>query len=483
MINGTKSINITSTKIEIKVISSKKVEIDMGYCNLSESADPEMVGEIMDTDYIRINYVDSNEVRDFNGEFDILVFLFDEDSRVQSIDVQQDIPTLALTNSKTKIKDIVTKNYTDHFLITSEEQDIQKKAFINRVQNVVQVQEDNKIQREDLPVLLEEAPEITVVFDSDMNIKYINNYYGETVDKKPRNIERREDIISRIHPDDIEKIRNDFEYLKQNPSETTRTEFRWSDEDSGEWVWFEAIGQNLNSYDSIDGIFCTLRDINDRKEHEKEVKRQRDRLDNVVDIMSHDLRNLMSVAMSRSEILIHNYNDENAKSIKKSLNRMDNLISDSVELAEGGKKVVDFKSINLKRLLEKCKENAIGDKAELECADKVVIKADKDKLSNLIENIYNNAIEHNDKQDLILRSGAIEENGFYIEDNGKGIPEEEREKVLKSGYKGDNSSGSGLGLKIVDEIVKSHDWSLEITESASGGARFEITGVEIEELL
>ncbi|MDY6778997.1 MAG: HAMP domain-containing sensor histidine kinase, partial [Halobacteria archaeon] len=80
---------------------------------------------------------------------------------------------------------------------------------------------------------------------------------------------------------------------------------------------------------------------------------------------------------------------------------------------------------------------------------------------------------------ITVRVGATDE-GFYVEDTGKGIPPEERDTVLEQGYSTD-TDGTGLGLSIVKKVVEAHNWSIDVTESEEGGARFEITGVKIVE--
>lgn len=67
--------------------------------------------------------------------------------------------------------------------------------------------------------------------------------------------------------------------------------------------------------------------------------------------------------------------------------------------------------------------------------------------------------------------------GFYVEDDGPGIAEDEREQVFEAGYSSSHH-GTGFGLSIVQEIVEAHDWDIRVTDSSDGGARFEITGVE-----
>jgi hypothetical protein len=62
-------------------------------------------------------------------------------------------------------------------------------------------------------------------------------------------------------------------------------------------------------------------------------------------------------------------------------------------------------------------------------------------------------------------------------DDGGGIPPEEREDVFEFGYT-TNADGTGFGLGIVAEIATAHGWEVGVTEGETGGARFEIHGVE-----
>jgi len=72
------------------------------------------------------------------------------------------------------------------------------------------------------------------------------------------------------------------------------------------------------------------------------------------------------------------------------------------------------------------------------------------------------------------------EDGFYVADDGPGIPTEERADVFDVGFTG-TDDGTGFGLGIVERVVHAHGWDIHATASEDGGARFEITGVETAE--
>ncbi|PSQ55429.1 hybrid sensor histidine kinase/response regulator, partial [Halobacteriales archaeon SW_8_68_21] len=88
-----------------------------------------------------------------------------------------------------------------------------------------------------------------------------------------------------------------------------------------------------------------------------------------------------------------------------------------------------------------------------------------------------NAIEHN-KQDVTITVDELAD-GFYIEDDGTGIPEDKRNDVFNTGYT-TAEEGTGFGLSIVSEIVEAHGWDVRITDGSEGGVRFEITNVNID---
>ncbi|WP_255491984.1 HAMP domain-containing sensor histidine kinase [Haloarcula sp. JP-L23] len=102
-----------------------------------------------------------------------------------------------------------------------------------------------------------------------------------------------------------------------------------------------------------------------------------------------------------------------------------------------------------------------------------VIEADESRLQQLFENLFRNAIEHGGEA-VTVHVGALEDGtGFYVADDGPGIPSEKRDQIFDHGYS-TVADGTGFGLTIVQPIVQAHGWELAVTESAEGGARFEI---------
>ncbi|TKX76264.1 sensor histidine kinase, partial [Halorubrum sp. SD626R] len=68
--------------------------------------------------------------------------------------------------------------------------------------------------------------------------------------------------------------------------------------------------------------------------------------------------------------------------------------------------------------------------------------------------------------------------GFYVADDGDGIDPADRDSVFEPGHT-TAEGGTGFGLAIVDRIAQAHGWEVTLTESRTGGARFEFDGVSV----
>jgi signal transduction histidine kinase len=208
---------------------------------------------------------------------------------------------------------------------------------------------------------------------------------------------------------------------------------------------------------------------------QEELRRERDRLDEFADIISHDLRNPLSVAQGYLELARDADDPEDELDrVESMLDRMARILEDTLTLAREGKTVGDTTAVDVGRLATECRERVEGD-AELIVEGATAIRADPDRLEHVFENLFQNSIDHAGPG-VTIRIGALDD-GFYVEDDGPGIPESDREQVFEKGYT-DAAGGSGFGLAIVERVVAAHGWSVRVTDGSDGGARFEITGVE-----
>ncbi len=234
----------------------------------------------------------------------------------------------------------------------------------------------------------------------------------------------------------------------------------------------------LNRWDRLEGFVLRLNDVTEEHRYREQLERQNDRLEEYSRMVSHDLRNPLTVATGRLELEREERDSENLAIAADALDRMDSLIEELRTLARSGQLIEHLETISLSSVCEDCWRviDTVG--ATLVVEDDVAFEANRDRLRQLLENLMSNAVRHGGA-DVTVRIGRLPD-GFFVADDGPGIAAERRADVFTPGYS-EAADGSGLGLAIVKEVCEAHGWDIDITDSDSGGARFEVTNVELAE--
>jgi len=214
-----------------------------------------------------------------------------------------------------------------------------------------------------------------------------------------------------------------------------------------------------------------------RRRTNERLRRQNERLQQFASIVSHDLRNPLTVLDGSLELFERTNDEEHLARAHRTVDRMDALVEDLLTLARSGATIDEQEDVDLGPLVERCWGHVPTGAATLEVEAERTVRADEARLEQLLENLIRNAVEHGGDS-VTVRVGDLA-GGFYLEDDGPGIPESEREAVFESGYT-TSPEGTGFGLAIVEEIAEAHGWRVRVTESPEGGTRFEFTGVSTE---
>ena len=262
------------------------------------------------------------------------------------------------------------------------------------------------------------------------------------------------------------------------------------------------------------------------REREQELKRKNDRLEEFASVISHDLRNPLNVAQGHLELARGEVESERLSTVADAHDRMARLIEDLLTLAQEGETIDETQLVNLVELGEACQRNLATADATLSVQIDRTVVADRDRLRQLLENLLRNSVEHSstgprsqahgdsvehsstgsrtksgdsvehgstgggsdpdeattdEGSGVTITIGELDDGtGFYVEDDGPGIPEADRERIFEGGYS-TSDSGTGFGLRIVERIADAHGWRVRATEGTEGGARFEFSGVDFEE--
>jgi PAS domain S-box-containing protein len=231
-----------------------------------------------------------------------------------------------------------------------------------------------------------------------------------------------------------------------------------------------------NDAGEVVSLIASARDITERRDHERRLRRRNERLNEVASLVSHDLRSPLNVA-SGHLAMARDDGDGHLDEVAHALERMGDLVGDLLTLVHEGERVSEVETVDLRAAVEDCWRNVSTTESAPRIDADRAIRADPDQLRHLLENLLGNALRHGGP-DVTVTVGDLDD-GFYVADDGQGIPEPEREAVFESGYS-TATEGTGVGLAIVRSIADAHGWSVTVTESETGGTRFEIRGVECE---
>jgi GAF domain-containing protein len=203
-----------------------------------------------------------------------------------------------------------------------------------------------------------------------------------------------------------------------------------------------------------------------------------DRLDQFASVVSHDLRSPLNVAQGRVDLERSTRDSDHLGIAARSLDRMEDLIADVLTVARQGQEIGDTELVSLDAIVTECWDAVQTDGASVTVTDDLWFKADRGRVRHLFENLFRNGVEHAGP-DVSIRVGPLDNgDGFYVEDDGPGIPAADREQVFESGYT-TGTDGLGLGLSIVGGVVDAHGWTIAVGAGADGGARFEVSGVVV----
>lgn len=206
--------------------------------------------------------------------------------------------------------------------------------------------------------------------------------------------------------------------------------------------------------------------------------------------VSHELRTPVARIRFGMEMLAeeddYEYRLQQVDMIDKDIEALNTLIDEIMTYAklEQGTPSLDFEKIILFEVLDQVvvETEALKTQKEIELhapSMDVVVDAERRYLHRVVQNLVGNAVRYCDHK--VIVSGGINDDGFayvQVEDDGAGIPEEERQRIFEAFTRLDDSrtrasGGYGLGLSIVSRIAYWFGGKIEVDQSPIlGGARF-----------
>jgi|AntRauMinimDraft_4_1070384.scaffolds.fasta_scaffold00770_10 PAS domain S-box-containing protein len=316
------------------------------------------------------------------------------------------------------------------------------------------------------------------------------------------------DVRAVVHPEDHDKLTTvDGGAATVGDRETFEARVERPDGD----VRHCEFSTTVITYQGEPAVLASIRDITERKERERELERQNERLDQFAGVVSHDLRSPLNVAAGSLDLARETGEPEHFDRAEDALDRMQTLVEDVLALARQGRLVDETEPVALADVASEAWGSVEAPDATVDYdVDSARVEADRGRLLELFENFFRNSVEHGStgnrtapQSDDAAEDGstspasqaqqdAVEDgdstvtitvstlpDGFAVEDDGPGIPEGAEDDVFDRGFTS-TEDGTGFGLAIVREIAEAHDWEVAAVPTGDDrGARFEVSDASI----
>jgi PAS domain S-box-containing protein len=354
--------------------------------------------------------------------------------------------------------------------------------------------QEGERQRQRAETIVETAPDAVFIVDEDANYVDGNQRAADLLGLGRDELERYSVPelvdVGIFEPEVVQRYRETVAALlsTDNDHEKGKFEFRVHPDDGDEPRVVECH-LALRPHDGdFRGTIGVLRDVTARNRRRRELEAQNERLDEFASVVSHDLRNPLNVATGWLERYRETGDEDALDTVADSLDRVDEILDELLTLARDGTDGRETEPVSLQVGAIAAWDAVDTGEAHVGIdAEDYEVEAVRGRLQELFENLFRNAIEHaatpeqpaplegsfRESAPVTVRVGELEgRNGFYVEDNGPGIPEDEREAVFDMGHT-TSQDGTGFGLAIVDTVAENHGWDVSLTDSEDGGARFE----------
>lgn len=236
------------------------------------------------------------------------------------------------------------------------------------------------------------------------------------------------------------------------------------------------------AHDEIGRLAATMNRMLERLEGARNSQRR------FVSDASHELRSPITTIRQHAEVTLAHPDrmtaQELADVVLAEQHRMQSLVEDLLLLARADEHVplsrapVDLDDLAFEeghRL-----RSTTSKRVDTSGVGAARVQGDADALRRVVRNLGENAARHSSSRVAIALADLGDDVVLTVDDDGPGIPESERERVVQRFVRLDEArsrddGGSGLGLSIVDEVVRAHGGSMSVTQSPLGGARIQVT--------
>ncbi|MFP2928936.1 ATP-binding protein [Pyxidicoccus sp. 3LG] len=261
----------------------------------------------------------------------------------------------------------------------------------------------------------------------------------------------------------------------------------------GPRVWLSTKGVLKDSEGKVFGLFGISRDITQRKWAEEEARRHSEFQEQLMGIVSHDIRSPLGAIMNWSRVLSEGGTPEEAKQTAKRIataavriERLTRLLLDFTRTRLVGGVAIEPRPMDLKDLSAKVAHEfrvAFPQRVvEVEHKGNTAGHWDPDRLAQVTSNLVENALKYSppDSPVRLVAKGVRNKVVLEVINAGRPIPDNLLPHLFEPFRQGPQTTRTlkmsyGLGLYIVREIVQAHGGTIEVSTGEQEGTTFTVT--------
>ncbi len=361
------------------------------------------------------------------------------------------------------------------------------------VRNEIRRRQETVAARRELRAVLRGTGDVLVCLDLDGRCTFLNEAGTELLGYTPRELRGRP-VHSLIHHTRPDGTPHPEEECPVGTSLATGETVRVLDDviwrkDGSSFPVQLSVSPMTDGLE-VRGVVLTITDMTEIHEAEQALREAVRARDEVMAVVSHDLRNPVGTIAAAAELLADvplpsEQRSEHLHIIQRAADRINRMIQDLLDVAqiEAGRLSVWQKPVETSEMLEEAVASASSraDEEAVRLCGEIDpelprVEADRDRILQVMSNLIVNALKFTPDGGEVTVSASGAEGGVLVavKDTGPGIEPEMREHLFDRFWKGDRSGrgGAGLGLAIVEGILAAHGAQVQVDTEVGEGSTF-----------
>jgi PAS domain S-box-containing protein len=297
----------------------------------------------------------------------------------------------------------------------------------------------------------------------------------------------------RIHPDDLAKFQELLAKLRRREAADLRCEHRCLKADGSQiWVHSGVHFEEEDGHRLFRGVTIDIHHIKAAEERERAARQDAERAaharDEVLAVVAHDLRNpLYTMRLACDTLAEATLGQRQVGMLQRAIRQMQGLIGDLVDAASirASRFRISPAEVDAAKLVQEIADDFAGEAEEkgvvlrVEIASSAIVQCDQRRIAQALGNLVNNALKFTEAGGSVTLRVQVDDlrAEFVVEDTGRGIAQDELEKVFEREWQSNDTAhlGSGMGLYISKGVVEAHAGEIRVQSELGRGSKFTFT--------